>query len=89
MIGLQKKIVGKISFELVYGMNVVLHVNLKIPVYKFIQQFTTNHEVVYGRMDQLKELDKQRRKDFDKIIEVEGQTKNVFDKRARQRVWMR
>ena len=52
---------GKNPFELVYGLEAKLPVNLQIPILCFTQQYTTEEEATQGRIDQLVELDESRR----------------------------
>jgi hypothetical protein len=52
---------GKTPFELVYGLEAKLPVNLQIPILRFAQQYTTDGEAIQGRINQLIELDESRR----------------------------
>lgn len=47
-----KRATGKSYFELVYGLDVVLPVNLKLSVYR-LEEFTTNQEALHAHIDQL------------------------------------
>jgi hypothetical protein len=42
---------GKIPFEIIYGLEAKLHVNLQIPILCFAQQYTTEEEAIQGRID--------------------------------------
>lgn len=52
----KKDSTGKSPFELVYGMDFTLPIHLKIPVYQFLQQYTSNPDSVQERINQLVEL---------------------------------
>ena len=52
---------GKTPFELVYGLEAKLPMNLQIPILRFAQQYTTDAEAIQGRINQLIELDETRR----------------------------
>jgi transposase InsO family protein len=52
---------GKTPFELVYGLEAKLPINLQIPTLQFTQQYMTNNEALQGRINQLIELDESRR----------------------------
>jgi hypothetical protein len=41
-----KQSIGKIPFQLVYEMEVMLSIYLKSPVYQLLQHFTSNEEAV-------------------------------------------
>ena len=55
---------GKTPFELVYGLEAKLPVNLQIPILCFSQQYTTDTEAIQGRINKLIELDETRRSAF-------------------------
>jgi transposase InsO family protein len=42
----KKHATSKSPFELVYGLDVVLPVNLRLSIYKLLEQFTTNQEAL-------------------------------------------
>jgi hypothetical protein len=42
----KKCAIGKSPFELVYGLDVVLPVNLRLPVYKMLVWFATNQDAL-------------------------------------------
>ena len=56
-----KNSIGKTLFELVYGLEAKLPINLQIPTLQFVQQYMTDKEALQGRIDQLIELDESRR----------------------------
>ena len=76
---------GKSPFELVYGLDVTLPVHLKLPVYQLLQAFSTDQNAVQNRMNQLIELDENRRKAFDHSLKNQDKVKKAFDKSSRQR----
>jgi transposase InsO family protein len=47
----KKDSTGKIPFELVYGMGLNLPIHLKLPMYKIMQQFSTDAEAMQGRIN--------------------------------------
>jgi len=77
----KKQATGKSPFELVYGMEVTLPIHLKIPVYQ--QHFTSDQEAVQARVNQLVELDENRRKAFVNLVQSQEKVKGTFDRRAR------
>ena len=78
-----KRITGKTPFELVYGKNCRLPINLQIPIYELLQQCTSNQEAFQARIDKLAELDEVRRMAFDKIVIEQERVKGTFDQRTR------
>ena len=81
----KKSATGKSPFELVYGLDVTLPVHLKLPVYQLLQAFSTNQNAVQNRLDQLIELDENRRKAFHHSLKSQNKVKRTFDKSSRQR----
>jgi hypothetical protein len=65
----KKQSTGKAPFELVYGDDVVLPVNLMIPVHKLIREFATDEEALHGRFDDVVQFEEDRSKDFTHFIE--------------------
>jgi hypothetical protein len=49
----KKQSTRKAPFELVYGVDVVLPINLMIPVHKLIREFTKDEEALHGQFDDL------------------------------------
>jgi hypothetical protein len=82
----KKQSTRKAPFELVYGIGVVLPINLMIPVHKLIREFTTDEEALHGRFDDLFQLEEDRSKAFTHFIEHQRQVKKAFDKRAMGKV---
>ena len=81
----KKSATGKSPFELVYGLDVTLPIHLKLPVYQLLQAFSTDQNAVQNRLDQLIELDENRRKAFDHSLKSQKKIKRAFDKSSRQR----
>ena len=81
----KKSSTGKNPFKLVYGLDVTLHVHLKLPVYQLLQYFISNHDVVQNKVNQMIELDESRRKAFDQNIQNSKKVKRIFDKTARSK----
>jgi len=66
----KKSATGKSTFELVYGLDVIFPVHLKLPVYQLLQGFGTDEDAVQNRVNQLLELDKNRRKAIDQSMKI-------------------
>ena len=81
----KKGAIGKSPFKLVYGLDVTLPVHLKLPVYQLLQAFSTNQNAVQNMLNQLIELDENRRKAFDHSLKSQDKVKKTFDKFSRQR----
>jgi hypothetical protein len=75
---------GKISFELVYGLEAKLPVNLQIPILCFTRQYTIEEEALQGRIDQLVELDESRRVSLSQMDKSKEKVKNRFDHKAKE-----
>ena len=76
----KKSSTGRIPFELVYGLDVTLPVHLKLPVYYFLQTFSSDQEAIQNRINQLIELDESRRNSLDQSIRNSDKVKRTFDK---------
>jgi transposase InsO family protein len=76
---------GKTPFELVYGLEAKLPVNLQIPILRFAQQYATDTEAIQGRINQLIELDETRRSAFGQMERNQEKIKNTFDHKAKER----
>jgi hypothetical protein len=81
----KKAATGKIPFELVYGLDVRLSVHLKLPAYGLLQDFSTEKDAVQNRINQMIELDENRRRAYDQSCRNQEKIKRAFDKSARQR----
>jgi hypothetical protein len=78
-----KRITGKAPFEIVYGQNCRLPINLQIPVYELLRQCSTEQEAMQARIDKLVELDENRREAWDKMVLEQERIKGTFDQRSR------
>jgi hypothetical protein len=76
---------GKTPFELVYGLEVKLPVNLQIPILCFAQQYTTDAEAIQRRINQLMELDETRRSAFGQMERNQEKIKNTVHHKAKER----
>ena len=74
-----KRIIGKSPFELVYGQDCRLPINLQIPVYVLLHQCASDQEAMQARLDRLVELDERRREAFDKTVIEQERIKGTFD----------
>jgi hypothetical protein len=81
----KKSSTGKSPFELVYGLDVTLPVHLKLPVYQFVQKYGLDEDFHQNRIDQIIELDENRRKALNQSIRNQEKIKRTFDKSSRQR----
>jgi hypothetical protein len=82
-----KTSIGKTPFELVYGMEAKLPINLQIPTLRFAQQYMTDKESLQGRIDQLVELDESRRVALNQMTQNQEKVKGTFDHKARDRIF--
>ena len=78
-----KRITGKAPFELVYGQDCRLPINMQIPIYELLQQCTSDQEAFQARINKLVELDEVRRMAFDKMVIEQERVKGTFDQRTR------
>ena len=76
---------GKTPFEMVYGIEAKLPVNLQIPILCFAQQYATDEEAIQGRINQLIELDESRRNTLSQMGRNQEKIKNTFDHKAKER----
>ena len=74
-----KKITGKYPFELVYGQDCRLPINLQIPVYELLHQCASDQESMQAKIDKLVELEEKRREPFDKTVIEQERIKGTFD----------
>jgi hypothetical protein len=80
-----KTSMGKTPFELVYGLEAKLPVNLQIPILRFAQQYDTDAEAIQGRINQLIELDETGRNALGQMTRNQEKIKNTFDHKAKER----
>jgi hypothetical protein len=66
----KKSSIGKSPFELVYGLDVTLPVHLKLPVYQFVHKYGLDEDFHQNRIDQIIELDENKRKALDQSIKI-------------------
>ena len=78
-----KRITGKSPFELVYGQDCRLPINLQIPIYELLNQCISDQEAIQTSVDKLIELDERRREAFDKTIIEQERIKGTFDQSTR------
>jgi hypothetical protein len=76
---------GRTPFELVYGLEAKLLVNLQIPILHFTQQYATDAEAIQGRINQLIELDETRRNALGQMERNQDKIKKTFDHKAKER----
>ena len=78
-----KRITDKAPFDLVYGKDCKLPINMQIPINELLQQCTSNQEAFQARIDKLVELGEVRRMAFDKSVIEQERVKGTFDQRTR------
>jgi hypothetical protein len=76
---------GKIPFELVYGLDVKFPIHLKLPTYGLLRDFTTEKYATQNKINQMIELDENKRKTYDQSYKNQEKIKREFDKSTRQR----
>jgi hypothetical protein len=81
----KKSSIGKSPFELVYGLDVTLPVHLNLPVYQFVQKYGLDDDFHQNMIDQIIELDENRRKALDQSIKNQEKIKKTFDKSSKPR----
>ena len=82
-----KKSISTSPFELVYGVDVVIPVQLALPVMKFIQEEMDEPNSIQRRM--LQRIEVQQTKDalIEKAQAYKAKVKFVFNKRIKQKVF--
>jgi hypothetical protein len=80
---------GRTPFEMLYGLEEKMHVNLQIPILHFAQQYITNGEEIQGRINQLIELDEARRTALSQMERNQEKVKNTFDHKVKERDFMK
>jgi hypothetical protein len=76
---------GRTPFELVYGLEAKLPMNLQIPIFHFAQQYTIDGETIKGRINQLIDLDESRRTALSQMARNQEKIKNTFDHKTKER----
>jgi hypothetical protein len=79
----RKRSTGKSPFELVYGLNAVFPINMKLPAYKLLGQFSTNKEALQNRIDELVQLEEDRLMAYTQFTDYQAHIKKVFDRRKK------
>ena len=64
----KKSAIGKTTFELVYGLIVSLPIYLQLPAMKMLQEYEMEEDSMSNRINQIIELDENRRKALDHSI---------------------
>jgi hypothetical protein len=80
---IRKRSTGKSPFELVYGLNAVLPINMKLPAYKLLGQFSTNKEALQNCIDELVQLEEDRRMAYTWFTDYQARIKKVFDRKEK------
>jgi hypothetical protein len=81
----KKEAIEKIPFELVYGLEARLLVHLRLPTYGSVENFSTKQDAVQNMVNQIIELDENRRRAYDQNCRNQSKVKKAFDKSARKR----
>jgi hypothetical protein len=81
----KKAATRKSFFQLVYGLEARLPVHLRLPTYGSVEDLSTKQDAVQNRVNQIIELDENRRRAFDQNCRSQTKVKIAFDKLARQR----
>ena len=80
---------GRTPFELVYGLEAKLPVNLQIPILCFAQQYTTDGEAIQGQINQLIELVESRKTALCQMERNQEKIKNTFDNKTKEKDFVR
>jgi hypothetical protein len=80
-----KRSTGISPFQLIYGIDVVLPINLAFPVMKLLQDSEEEPNDLTRRMNQLIEVQQTREQVNEKFQEYQDKMKSIFDRRAKQR----
>ena len=78
---------GKSPLKLVYGLDVdvVFPMNLRLPMYKLLDQFTTNQDALQSHVHHVTQLDEDRRVAYEHFMDYQSHVKKVFEHKARDR----
>ena len=79
-----KKSIGMSTFQLVYGTDVVMPLQLALPMMKFLQDEFDHKNPVQRRLLQLIEAHQIREPLLEKVHKYEAKVKSVFEKRENQ-----
>lgn len=81
----KKRSTGKSPFELVYGLDAVLPINIRLLVYKLLQYFVTDKDNLQARIDDIVQLDEERHLAKNRFADYQDGLKKVFAKKAKGR----
>jgi hypothetical protein len=83
-----KKSIGMSPFQMVYGTDVVLPINLALPVMKLWQDSKEEPNDVTRRINQLIEVQQNRAEVDEKLQKYQDNMKALFDKKAKDREFL-
>jgi hypothetical protein len=83
-----KKSIGMSPFQLVYGTDVVLPINLSLPVMKLWKDANEEPNDVTRRINQIIEVQQNRAEVDDKLQKYQDNMKALFDKKAKDREFL-
>jgi hypothetical protein len=83
-----KKSIGMSPFQMVYGTDVVLPINLSLPVMKLWQDSKEEPNDVTRRINQLIEVQQNRAEVDEKLQKYQDNMKALFDKKAKDREFL-
>eukprot|EP00253_Pinus_taeda_P029046 PITA_29046 len=83
--GLLQRDLLEISFQLVYGKDVIFPTNLAFPILKLLQDSTNEPNDFSRRINQIIELNENRDEVQYKLKKYQNKIKSLFDRRARER----
>ena len=81
----KKSTTEKTPFVLVYGLTNSLPIYFQLPAMKMLQEYETEDDSMPNRINQIIELDENRRKALDHSIRNQDKIKRTFDKSSRPR----
>ena len=64
-------------------------IHLKLPAYGLLQDFSTKKDAVQNRINQMIELDENRRRAYDQSCKNREKVKRAFDKSSRPRAFQK
>ena len=80
-----KKSIGMSPFQLVYGTNVILPINLSLPMMKLRKDANEEPNDVTRRINQIIEVQQNRAEVDHKLQKYQDNMKALFDKKAKER----
>jgi hypothetical protein len=75
-------------FQLVYGTDIVLPINLALPMMKLWQDANEEPNDVTRRMNQIIEVQQNRAEEDDKLQKYQDNMKVLFDKKAKDKEFL-